>query len=192
MEEQDKNKFFIWLARIFDLGKFVIILAMAIYIIHLFVMSVFVVSGASMEPNFHEKEYLVVNKISPLLKNLKRGDVVVFKFPGELDEKYIKRVIGLPGETIEIKDNSIYVNGKKLIESYIPKEFNTASLSPQSKWTLEKEEYFVLGDNRDNSNDSRVWGQLPQEDLIGKISYTAFPFSERRRLESPSYYSDVK
>jgi len=182
-----KNIFYLWLARIFDLGKFVIILAMVIYIIHLFFVSVFVVSGASMEPNFYEREYLIVNKISLTLKQPRRGDVVVFKFPGEPKEKYIKRVIGLPGETVEVKNHAVYVNGLKLAESYLPKEFITDQLGSAKKWQLRDKEFFVLGDNRLNSNDSRVWGPLPEEDLIGKITYILFPLSERGRIPAPKY-----
>lgn len=192
MAKQGKNKFYIWLSRFFDLGKIVIILAMVIYLIHLFVMSIFVVSGASMEPNFQEKEYLAVNKITPILNHLQRGDVVVFKFPGELEEKYIKRIIGLPGETIEIKNNTVHINGKKLIESYLPNTFETAPLENQTKWTLKEKEFFVLGDNRENSNDSRVWGPLPQENLIGKISFIILPFIKIGALEKPDYYSNEK
>jgi len=183
-----KKRAAIWLGRIFDLGKIVIILAMAIYLIHLFVISVFVVSGESMEPNFHDRNYLLVNKIGYSFVQPQRGEVVVFKFPGELKEKYIKRIIGLPGETIEVKNNGVYVNGSKLIEPYLPKNFQTTTLSNQNKWTLKDKEYFVLGDNRDNSNDSRVWGPLPKENLIGKITYSLYPFSNLNGILKPNYY----
>jgi len=188
-KQDRKNNFYIWLARIFDLGKVMILLAMVIYIVHLFFVSVFVVSGASMEPSFYDREYLVVNKISLTLKQPGRGEVVVFKFPGELKEKYIKRVIGLPGETVELKNQAVFINGLKLTESYLPKEFVTEQLGTAKKWQLKDKEFFVMGDNRPNSNDSRVWGPLPQEDLIGKISYVLFPFSEHGRVPSPKYLS---
>ena len=160
--------------------------------VHLFVASIFVVAGSSMEPNFYEKEYLFVNKLNVLLGKPKRGDVMVFKFPGELEEKYIKRIIGLPGETIEVKDERIYINDKKLMEGYLPKDLSTSQFSAQNKWTLKNGEFFVLGDNRLNSNDSRIWGTLPKEYLIGKISYIIFPFSKRGGIESPNYYTGVK
>ena len=184
-----KKQTALWLGRIFDLGKIVIILAMVIYLVHLFILSVFVVSGESMEPNFHDREYLMVNKIGYSIAQPQRGNVVVFKFPGELNEKYIKRIIGLPGETVEIKNDEVYVNNQKIIESYIPREIKTAPLASQTKWTLKDKEYFVLGDNRDNSNDSRVWGALPKENLIGKIIYSLYPPSSMEEILKPSYYS---
>jgi len=180
------------MARIFDLGKIVIILAMVIYLAYLFVASIFTVSGASMEPNFYEREYLLVNKLNTILDQPKRGDVVVFKFPGELEEKYIKRIIGLPGETVEVKNEEVYINGKKLIEGYLPKDLATSQLSAQNKWTLQNGEFFVLGDNRLNSNDSRVWGSLPKEYLIGKISYVVFPFSQIGTIEPVNCYTGLK
>ncbi len=145
-----------------------------------------------MEPNFYEREYLLVNKLNIILDQPKRGDVIVFKFPGELEEKYIKRIIGLPGETVEVKDEGIYIDGKKLMEGYLPKDLPTSQLSAQDKWTLKNGEFFVLGDNRLNSNDSRVWGTLPKEYLIGKISYIIFPFSQIGAIELPNYYTGVK
>jgi len=192
VEKRAKSKFFVWMARIFDLGKIVIILAMVIYLAYLFVASIFTVSGASMEPNFYEREYLLVNKLNTILDQPKRGDVVVFKFPGELEEKYIKRIIGLPGETVEVKNEEVYINGKKLIEGYLAKDLATSQLSAQNKWTLQNGEFFVLGDNRLNSNDSRVWGSLPKEYLIGKISYVVFPFSQIGTIESANYYTGLK
>jgi signal peptidase I len=162
---------------------------MVIYLVNLFIGSVFVVSGESMEPNFHDKEYLLVNKIGYTISTPKRGDVVVFKFPGELDQKYIKRVVGLPGDTIEIKNNGVYVNNQKLLESYIPVTTQTAPLVNQTKWTVKDKEYFVMGDNRENSNDSRVWGVLPKEYLIGKIIYSIYPISNLNGIINPNYYS---
>ena len=165
---------------------------MVIYLVYLFVASIFVVAGTSMEPNFSEKEYLLVNKLNVLFGKPKRGDVVVFKFPGELEEKYIKRIIGLPGETVEVKDEGVYINDAKLMEGYLPKDLPTLPLSAQDKWTLENGEFFVLGDNRINSNDSRVWSTLPKEYLIGKISYIVFPFSQIGTIESVNYYTGTK
>ena len=168
------QRFKIFTSRIFDLARNAVLLAMLIYLIHLFVITIFVVDGASMTPNFIDKEYLLMDRISYNWQPLKRGDVVAFAFPGAKNQKYIKRIIGLPGETIEIKDGSVFINNQKLIEPYV--KISTYPLrSDQTKWTMGKDEYFVLGDNRFNSNDSRVWGALPKNQLIGKAIWSIYP-----------------
>lgn len=165
----------------------IIFLAMAIFLVHLFVLSVFVVQGASMEPNFFNGEYLLTNKLNYKLGGASRGDIVVFKFPGELKQRYIKRVIGLPGDTVKLKNDQIYLNGHRLAEPYLPISIKTSKQTSQTEWVLKEQEYFVLGDNRENSNDSRTWGILPAKNLIGKISKVVFPaFSRRIEVLQPN------
>ena len=176
-QNHKKNVLILWLGRVFDLSKYVVLMAMIIYIIHLFILSIFIVSGESMQPNFFEKEYLLVNKFNYLSDTYHRGEVVVFKFPGDLEDRYIKRIIGVSGDKIELKNKMIYINGHRLIEPYMPKQTITLPLGKETTWVLQNEEYFVLGDNRINSNDSRVWGPLPKTNIIGKIIISIYPLS---------------
>ncbi|HLC38869.1 MAG TPA: signal peptidase I [Patescibacteria group bacterium] len=190
--KSSKSKIFYRLARFFDLSKWVILIAIVIYLGHLFVVSIFAVSGASMEPNFHDKEYLIVNKTFRIIDRIQRGDVAIFKFPGDPNELYIKRIIGLPGDTIEIKDKAVWVNGRKMIEMYLTKDMVTDKLSNQQKWHLGANEYFVMGDNRENSNDSRVWGSLPKENIVGIANFVILPAAMAGKIPIPDYYTSSK
>lgn len=182
-----------WLARIFELVKAVVILTMLGYLAHVFVITLFVVDGASMEPNFFDKEYMLVNKISYNFSAPKRGDVVVFFYPGEPDKKFIKRIIGVPGDTIEIKNDRVYLYNKKgtgvLAESYVPSAMPTPTETRETIITrkVDQKEYFVLGDNRLNSSDSRIWGMLPRENIIGKAFVTLWPFDSLTLVRAPVY-----
>ncbi len=142
-------------------------------IIHQFVARPFLVSGASMEPNFKNGNYLIVDLVSYHLGGLKAGDVVIFKYPGDLSTYYIKRVIALPGDTVKFSGGKTYVNGKELDEEYLPKTTDTESV--KREFVLQKDEYFVMGDNRGASYDSRSWGPLPKEDVIGIVKVRVWP-----------------
>jgi len=173
-----------FIAWVFELGKAALVLAVIGLFVHSFIATIFVVEGASMEPNFKNGEYLIINRISYFLQNPKRGDVTVLKFPGRLQEKYIKRIVGLPNETLEIKDNAVYIDGKKIREDYLPSSVNT---QPDMTIRLSKNEYFVMGDNRENSNDSRIWGICPKENLIGKAIFILYPLASWNTVPVPSY-----
>lgn len=143
-----------------------------------------------MEPNFHNGDYLIIDEISYQFNGPQRGDVVVFKYPQDLSQRYIKRIVGLPGETIEIKSNEVFIydeNGilQPLNElAYLPESTQT---SGEVEITLNKDEYFVLGDNRAFSSDSRRWGALPEKDIIGKVLLRAWPLTVLAKIEVPSY-----
>ena len=149
----------------------IVILALLIVIpIRYFVFQPFVVKGDSMEPNFHQGDYLIVDEISYRFNEPKRGDVIVFRYPRDTSQRFIKRIIGLPGETIKIEQGEInIINGVEnriLDESeYGLKENYTDSLI----LSLKENEYFVLGDNRTASFDSRKWGALSGNYIIGKV-----------------------
>jgi signal peptidase I len=182
-----------WLARIFELVKVVIILTMLGYLAHVFIITLFIVDGASMEPNFFDKEYMMVDKISYNFFAPKRGDVVIFSYPGEPNKKFIKRIIGLPGDTIEIKNDRVYLENKKysgvLTESFLPSEMPTPTETEQTS-ILRKvgsNEYFVMGDNRLNSSDSRIWGLLPKENIIGKALLTIWPYDAASFVKAAKY-----
>ncbi|MFH0906756.1 MAG: signal peptidase I [bacterium] len=165
---------------IWEIAKIVIISLAIIIPVRFYLIQPFFVRGASMEPNFDNGEYLVIDEISYRLNEPQRGEVIVFKYPLDISQYYIKRIIGLPGETIEIKNkeiiiyNSEFPNGRLLDESsYLTSEIDTYG---NIIIELNQEEYFVLGDNRQRSSDSRQWGKLPQEYIIGRVWLRAWPF----------------
>ena len=149
---------------------FLIALAIVVPIRYFLFQPVFV-SGASMEPNFASGDYILVNEISFRLRDPERGEVIIFKNPQDESHYFIKRIIGLPGETIEIKDKKIKIyniespGGKIIQEDYIDTDNETDG---NLKVLLEEKEYFVLGDNRGHSSDSRKWGSVPRDNIIGK------------------------
>jgi len=169
----------------FDFGRIVILVAILVVIFYYTLGQFFVVKGVSMEPNFHGGEWLLVSKISHHLHQPRRGEIIVFYFPGTQQDKYIKRIIGLPGEKVVIKNNKVFINGRALYEGYLSKGEKTKG---QVDVRLEEGEYFVMGDNRDQSNDSRVWGPLPRERIIGQAVYLFYPLAEKRVITVPGYY----
>lgn len=187
------SKFSRWLTRIFELTKVVVILTMAGYLVHVFIATLFVVDGASMEPNYHDKEYMMVNKIEYKITEPKRGDIIVFKYPGEIKQKFIKRIIGLPGEKVEIKNGGVYIYNAQNPMGFLLKEpyINTITTTETGETMISREigpdEYFVLGDNRFNSSDSRIWGLLPKTNLIGRAWFTFWPTSYIGMVQRPIY-----
>lgn len=123
----------------------------------------FRIEGHSMDPTLHEGQYLLINKFIYRLEEPQRGDIIVLHFPGDRRRDFIKRVIGLPGDRVEIKDQEVIVNGTVLEEPYAQGE-----TIPDGRWRVPEGHYFVLGDNRDRSSDSRVWSYLPRQDIVGK------------------------
>ncbi len=146
-----------------------LILTLVVFLFIRFALPNFRIEGFSMEPNFHDGQYLFVNKLEYMLHPPQRGDVIVFLPPSSTTRDFIKRVIALPGERVEIVDGVVLINGIKLDEPY-PTNFGTYSYGPA---VVGPDEYFVLGDNRNNSSDSHTWGTLPDKKIIGKawISY---------------------
>jgi len=168
----------------------IIIIALAIVIpIRYFLFQPFIVRGASMEPNFHNGDYLIVDEISYRFWEPQRGDVVVFKYPKNPSQRYIKRIIGLPGETIEIKDGQVIVlkDGKiqEIDESFYLPDYQATQGDISEK--LGEGDYFVLGDNRPFSSDSRYWGVLPKNYIIGKVLLRAWPPESFEKIAAPAY-----
>lgn len=172
-----------------DVGYFVrdILFALALAILFgVFVIQPVAVEGTSMLPQLHDGERLLVNKLiyykSSYLQSLgfprvERGDVVVFWYPNDPDKSFVKRVIGLPGETVEVRNGVIYVDGKQLNEPYIDSERNQAHMNMAPK-KVDPHYFFVVGDNRDNSYDSRSWGLVPEKYIYGKAVFRYYPFSD--------------
>ncbi len=128
------------------------------------------VDGASMEPTLITGEYVIVSKLSYRLGSPHRGDIIVFHFPRDPKEEYIKRIIGLPGDVVEVKDGSVYVNGLLLDETYLKVKTNYVGT-----WTVPSGQLFVLGDNRNNSSDSHDWGTVPMDYVVGKALLVYWP-----------------
>lgn len=151
-----------------------------------------VVEGTSMLPQLHDGERLLVNKLiyykiqSISWGHIERGDIVVFWFPNDPDKSYVKRVIGLPGETVELRNGKVFINGIELNESYLDAEHNQALPSwPPKK--VEDHHYFVMGDNRDNSSDSRYWGLVPEKYIYGKAFFRYWKPQDVGFLEHGEY-----
>ena len=128
------------------------------------------VDGFSMRPTLDDGEFVLVNKLSYVFSEVDRGDIIVFHFPLNPDEELIKRVIGLPGDHILIRDGLVYVNGQVIVEPYIEHSPMYAG-----EWTVAESHLFVLGDNRNNSNDSKDWGLLPAENVVGRAVLIYWP-----------------
>lgn len=131
------------------------------------------VEGTSMEPSLHDGEFVVVNRIAYRLGQPERGDIVVFHPPLDPERRFIKRIIGLPRDMIQVLDGTVYVNGESLSEPYI--------LAPplySGQWEVGEGEVFVLGDNRNNSNDSQNWGSVAWDEVIGKAVVVYWPLNE--------------
>jgi len=137
------------------------------------------VDGPSMEPSYYHNNRVVVLKVAYMFGDIQRGDVIVFPAPPNPDEDYIKRVIGLPGDEVMVSDGKVYVNGETLEEPYI----NAPPINSMRPVNVPEDMVFVMGDNRNVSSDSRSWGPLPIEDIIGKAVFVYWPMEEIRLVE---------
>lgn len=170
----------------------VVIIALAIVApIRLFIFQPFIVKGASMEPSFHGGDYLIVDEISYRFNEPQRGEVVVFKYPLDKSQRFIKRIVGLPGEKVDIDKGRVIITsplGEKIFlnEIYITTPLTEMQLE-NSSLTLGENEYYVLGDNRTHSFDSRSWGVLKREDIIGKAIFRAWPPLDVSVFPAPQY-----
>ena len=161
-----------------ELVKFVLIAAAIVFPIRLFVAQPFIVSGASMDPTFRNGQYLIVDELSYRLQAPSRGDVIIFRYPKNPKEFFIKRIIGLPTETVSINGNAITITKSdgstvSLSEPYVTNHGNGSANS----YALKEDEYFVMGDNRPESSDSRVWGTLPRDNIVGRAFMRLLPLN---------------
>ena len=148
-----------------------LLLTVVIYAVLSTFVGRFKVLSVSMEPTLHEGQYLLISKQTHRIWPLKRGDVIVFHYPRNPKKNYIKRLIGLPGETVELRNGKLYVNGELMPEPWLSKE----ARGPSGKWQVGEDEYFVMGDNRSNSSDSRAWGPVDKDLVIGKALLCYWP-----------------
>jgi len=162
-----------------DVLKFAVIAALVVLPIRMYIIQPFIVSGSSMFPTFESGDYLIVDEVSYRFEEPQRGDVIVFRYPLDPSKFFIKRIVGLPGETVEIKNSQVLIektpSAQKVVldEPYI--DVKTSSIDPVK---LKETEYFVLGDNREASSDSRVWGVLDQKFIIGRALIRLLPISQ--------------
>lgn len=168
-----------------------IVVALAIFVVvYLFFYQPHQVKGASMEPNFHDGEYILTNKFEYRFSLPKRGDVIVFKSPQNPDIDFIKRVIGKPGDRIKLINNHFYINDILLPEPYISPSLFTyhgSFLNEGSEIVVPDEYYFMVGDNRPRSSDSREWGPIHKSAIIGKSQLRYWPFDRFGLIEHVSY-----
>jgi len=191
-EAQALQPFWGW-AALFDFLRTLAVVFLAAFLIRHFLVQPFIVDGQSMQPTFQDQEYILVDKLSYRFREPNRGDVIVFHPPGEQQENFIKRVIGLPGEQIDIQDGKIYVNGQLISETYTLEE-NSIDLDLNSSISrsLGDNEYYVLGDNRNHSKDSRELGAIERNRIIGRAWVVLFPIDELNLVDHPSYPTIVK
>jgi len=171
------------------------VVALSLFVVvYLFIFQPHQVKGDSMLPNYHDGEYLLTNKVSYRVGKPKRGDVIIFKAPKNEDYDYIKRIIALPQETVWVNNGQVFINDVLLDESlYLANDVKTKPglfLSTDKRFTLPDEEYFVMGDNRDHSSDSRDWGSVPTKNIIGKAWFRYWPPQKMGFVPSYKYSLD--
>lgn len=164
-----------------DIIKVAVIALVIAGLVRYFLVQPFFVEGASMEPNFLSGQYLLIDEASYFFKEIKRGEVIVFHYPLDTSKYYIKRVVGIPGETVEIQNGKVAIYNTDNPDSFFIDEgylLRDGITTGDIKKKLGRNEYFVLGDNRLASSDSRQWGALPRNDIVGRVWIRAWPISE--------------
>lgn len=160
--------------------KFIFTVAIIVVPIRTFVAQPFIVSGASMDPTFSTGHYLIIDELTYRFSEPERGDVIILKYPKDPKTYFVKRVIGLPGETVDIKDGIVSITTAQGSTTILKDDFidKKNKISDSSKTSLLNDEYFVMGDNRAQSSDSRSWGPLPRDLIVGRAFVRLYPFSK--------------
>ncbi|OGG36049.1 signal peptidase I [Candidatus Gottesmanbacteria bacterium RIFOXYB1_FULL_47_11] len=177
-------------AAIFDFLQGIVVIMAILVMIYLYIMSPQEINGASMEPNFHNGEFILTNKVLYKFRTPTRGDVVIFKSPANKEIDYIKRIIGLPDETVCLRDNTLYVNDQKVDEPYLAPDtpiYGGSYLAENNCITVSEGTYFMVGDNRPHSSDSREFGPVDEIDFIGVAIARYWPFSQMGVFQRPTY-----
>lgn len=160
-----------------EIARFALIALVIVLPVRWFVAQPFIVSGASMEDTFHDREYLIVDQLSYRFHEPKRGDVIIFRYPNDPSKYFIKRVIALPGETIKLSGKTVTIQNEEHPEGFQLNEpyADIGNGSPEQSVILGEDEFFVMGDNRDHSSDSRVWGVLTGDEIVGRAFVRLLP-----------------
>jgi signal peptidase I len=190
-----KNIFGVVANFVLDIFETLVIALSIFLVVYLFLLQPHQVNGKSMEPNFQTGDYVLTDKISYRFGSPQRGDVVVFHAPASANCPqgtgcdFIKRVIALPNETVEVKNGQFYINSDPLNESYIPDSMNTeaGNYIRSNSVTLNSDEYFVIGDNRPYSSDSRAWGPIDKSMIVGKAFFRYWPPESMGSIKSAQY-----
>ncbi len=176
-----------------ELFRFGVIALIAVLGIRTFIVQPFIVSGSSMVPTFENGQYLIIDEISYKLKDPKRDDVIVFKYPKDTSKFFIKRIIGLPNETIDIKGSDVTITNAENPEGFVLVEPYVKNLAnSQTHFVLKDDEYFVMGDNRPNSSDSRFWGSVNKNLVVGRVLLRLWPAKEASVLPGDYKQTDTK
>jgi signal peptidase I len=165
------------LSTVWELLKFILITLIIVVPIRTFIAQPFIVSGLSMYPTFHDHDYLIIDELSYYLREPKRGEVIVFHYPKDTTKYFIKRVIGLPGETVTVRNNEVHVTNTAGQQVKLDESHANGMSAGNVETKLGAGEYFVMGDNREVSLDSRVWGVLPRNLITGRAFLRLYPFS---------------
>ncbi len=177
---------------VLELIKVVIISLAIILPIRYFLIQPFYVKGASMEPSFYDHEYLIIDEISYRFREPQRGDIIVFRYPQNPQEYFIKRLIGLPGEKVQLKDGDVYLynqqspDGFKLNEPYLSPGTKTYGFNEEIL-SLGRDEFYLLGDNRNSSKDSRSFGPVNKSFIIGRVLFRGWPVNRVNFFSAPAY-----
>lgn len=177
---KEKPKRPAWLTFLWEVLQ-TLILAVVLYFLIDSVMGRVRVDNISMQPTLYPGEFLLVNKLALKMDSIHQGDIVVFHFPLDTNVDYIKRVVGMPGDTVRVSQGKVYVNERELVEPYIAADPNYTGV-----WTVPEGNIFVLGDNRNQSSDSHSWGYVPLDNVVGKALAVYWPFNQMKILTQPS------
>ena len=173
---------------IWETIQVVVISLAVVLVVRNFIIQPFFVDGSSMVPNFQDGDYLIIDELTFRFRDPQRGEVIVFKFPQNESSYFIKRIIGLPGDTVEVKNGIVTVFNQENTEGLQLTENYLISKTPGDITTVLKEgEYFVLGDNRTMSYDSRSWGVLPSKNIVGLVRLRLWPINSAQAIVAPQY-----
>jgi len=186
----EKERGFLATASVFflELVKVALLAAITIALVRYFLFKPFYVKGQSMEPNFYEKDYLIIDELSYRFREPQRGEVIVFKAPTVEKDYYLKRILGLPGERVKVGDGKVVVYNDDYPQGVLVEEFYLAEETPGSNMlTLGPGQYYVMGDNRDASYDSRRFGAIEEGSIIGRAWVRGWPFTRISAFSAPDY-----
>ena len=184
-----------WVRSLAEAMRTIIVVVGLAYLLRIFVFQPYIVEGTSMAPHFATNDYLLVDKFSYRVSAPQRGDIIVFRYPNDPSTYYVKRIIGLPGERVSIQNGKVTIFNSDNPQGFVLDESSyldasvktTLPLTNNSDFTVSAGHYFVLGDNRAASSDSREWGLLPQENIVGKVAIKAYPLSSAEFVPRGTY-----